>query len=913
MRYRAWQWHRFVLLIFLACGACRKKPEPQEAPVSAAVLNVEMSGCASVRTAGAAPICELDAQRTVRFFVDMPPQASFFVRDQNGAQQPLTVVTLNSGVGIEWTIPKNTEMVCLRAVLDNQTLERCLFFAAKSTPAILDEADVLRKGGRTDEALKRLEPLDHDADEMVRTGALRLRARIMAMRGETDKALAMYDVAIREAQRLGRVSDELHDRGAAFYAALFDKRDFHRADVLLAGMQPQEKVFDEGRVIAAYYRALLARERGDLRLALSMLRQTRTQARKLRLPSWELDALEVEAAVLASLGRTTEAREQAERAHAALPSGASVCRRSQSATNLGWTYWTSRTGMSGADLQKATEYFAMAADLAREGCPSDLGNALTNQVLAALAAHEFDRATNLWNAAQAHVDPGEARVAVALEWAQVQLLLRKGKTREAWGKLDRLERLAAAALLPDTQFEAAWTRARLLVTENRPQDALLAFSAAEDLLDSLVMRVPLGEGRATYLPRYEALTDTHVSLLLEMAEKETGLRRKERWLEAAHVALHGKTRLLRSLACAMSTKDEGFVQALEAYRTKRQQIERDWSETWKASQDELPAVVERLSKQTQDARLALDAAFVRVCSLAASAKQLDLTTFPAEEQAFIVAAGNTGPVAWHVFERDIQMVSFDKTEALETAEGWRSLVGSQKSAKAIRLLVSMPYEGMALDATAERAWSKDAPPVVWGNGLSANAVQRSVDLRRAVVVGDPREDLPAARREALAVAESLQRRGARVTTLVGAQATFDATIRALAEAEVDILHYAGHAVVGGLDGESSGLPLAKGAFLQATDILSSDRVPTLVVLAACDSGQTIGSTRANGLGLAQAFLVRGSAMVVAASQPIRDEMSEQFVSILYQSKPHEPFDLVTAFQRARAQLDTSAMFRVFVP
>jgi CHAT domain-containing protein len=164
-----------------------------------------------------------------------------------------------------------------------------------------------------------------------------------------------------------------------------------------------------------------------------------------------------------------------------------------------------------------------------------------------------------------------------------------------------------------------------------------------------------------------------------------------------------------------------------------------------------------------------------------------------------------------------------------------------------------------------------------------------------VVVGNPTGDLPQAQEEAVAVARSLRDR-IPVTTLLRADATSKAIGEALRGA--DVLHWAGHGVFGGLEGSESALPLADGARLTVADVLVLAPAPRSVVLSGCDAAKT--ETEAEGLGLAQVFVVAGAEEVIAPVRPVSDALAKRLAAELYAGAPGEP--LSAALRRATTRL-----------
>ena len=181
----------------------------------------------------------------------------------------------------------------------------------------------------------------------------------------------------------------------------------------------------------------------------------------------------------------------------------------------------------------------------------------------------------------------------------------------------------------------------------------------------------------------------------------------------------------------------------------------------------------------------------------------------------------------------------------------------------------------------------------------------------ALIVGDPRGDLPAARREARAVETVLGSAGRwRLERRDGANAR-DAEVRGLL-ARADLFHFAGHAEFTGRGGWDSALPLADSAGLTIADILALERTPRWAVLSGCETGR---SSRKAGesLGLAQAFLIRGSQAVVATSRPVSDQASALLVEGFYRqwSAGVTPATALQQAQMALRRSDAAADWSAF--
>ncbi|MEZ4471172.1 MAG: CHAT domain-containing protein [bacterium] len=176
-----------------------------------------------------------------------------------------------------------------------------------------------------------------------------------------------------------------------------------------------------------------------------------------------------------------------------------------------------------------------------------------------------------------------------------------------------------------------------------------------------------------------------------------------------------------------------------------------------------------------------------------------------------------------------------------------------------------------------------------------------------ILIADPTGDLPGARSEADQVAPLLAAAGRPPRRITGGAVTRASLVDALAVA--DHLHYAGHGRYAGFEGWDSALPVHDGA-LEVGDLLLLSRVPAAVVLSGCETGRARGEA-AVGLGLAHAFLVRGTDAVVAPVGPVDDGIAARFAVALY-SALRQSGRLEAAYDAVAT--DSSAQdYRLFVP
>jgi len=156
----------------------------------------------------------------------------------------------------------------------------------------------------------------------------------------------------------------------------------------------------------------------------------------------------------------------------------------------------------------------------------------------------------------------------------------------------------------------------------------------------------------------------------------------------------------------------------------------------------------------------------------------------------------------------------------------------------------------------------------------ARAARTSREGRMAVF-GDPGDDLPHARAEALSVAGLFS-----TTPLLGAAVTTDAFVRETAGAS--LVHYAGHASFDSVDSGASGLHLAGDQRLAARQIQTLPRLrPRVVTLSGCETGISRRRPGEELIGLTRSFLFAGAATVVASLWRVADESTTELMRTFY--------------------------------
>jgi hypothetical protein len=140
---------------------------------------------------------------------------------------------------------------------------------------------------------------------------------------------------------------------------------------------------------------------------------------------------------------------------------------------------------------------------------------------------------------------------------------------------------------------------------------------------------------------------------------------------------------------------------------------------------------------------------------------------------------------------------------------------------------------------------------------------------RVVVVADPKNDLPLARKAPERV---------RGEALVGNEATRTAVLDRLDGTH--LLHYEGHGDLSPGDPWNAHLQLSDG-HLTAADLLARRPRLGLALLIGCKTGSAARLSRTESLGLADAFLLAGADRVIAPDRDVPDAEAAKFVERFY--------------------------------
>jgi hypothetical protein len=856
------------LLPVIALLACHRE---QKLPQTFAPLEAEFAGCAAVLEG---PVCELPKDRAIRVFVPGGTTATF--------SAPATELrAFPEGRLHRVIVPEGATSL----TVEKEGKRFVLTLAKEPAYPWIFEARALR--GKDPEAARTAAKAHLASKEPTeRALALGLIARLDLASGKVEDAIAR----LRESIGLHtvRISDRVDDSFALAFALNQRSRRYAEARAALANVEPFA-TYPEARANLPFYRAEVALETGDVRTALRDLRAARAATERLAMVRDGRNARALLATVLQDFGKIDEGIAELTSLDAEIAADPSAhgCQRAEVLINLAFSI-DRRDAMrrdrgEPVPSDELTTPTDRALSLFPDACPDRHAQAVATALsaAAALGRRDFERARVLLDAAR----PPEPRTNDILQLLDLEARLSRGEgdEKKAAAKYSVAVDIAETAHQSDMMWRALVGRAEVEDRKTAIDDCL----RAESLLDDLTLSLPIGESRGLYLSRSEKSARLAIDLLL----------REHRDGDAFAVARRSRARLLSSAArgVAVDSLDaktrRTWDEAVARFRTNRAELDRDAENDWKLDATALKDARTKRAAQFAALRSSLDDA---LAALGALPRATDALETPAPGELFLG------------FHRTLTgSVTFAATkDGVNAAPGDDALVAHAAAIAKAERIVLFPYG--ATRAVDLHAALLDRAPVVYALDVSRGG---AVAKNGVGIVADPTNDLPAALAEANEVA-ALEKVPARV--LRGTEATSTAVLSLLGE--VSLFHYAGHGVFAGPDGTESRLPLAGGTQLGVLDVLAAKTVPATVILSACESGRGALDGAVESFGVAQAFVVAGTRIVIAPTRAVRDELARRMSVELHRRLIEGNIDPVEALRQAQIavrSVDASADWAAF--
>lgn len=460
--------------------------------------------------------------------------------------------------------------------------------------------------------------------------------------------------------------------------------------------------------------------------------------------------------------------------------------------------------------------------------------------------------------------------------------------------------------------EEVWRAMLGLAQATEPEDraaAIKLYGQAEAYLDEASLSIPLEVGRGSYLGRFEFGTRLYVDLL----------HRDGQDAAAMNAVRHARARgmwalsLMQRIENLDAEKRRQWEAILSQYLSAHAEFDRLIADAGKLSLDQELALRQKTEQKSGQLLSALASAMrilgerpERPAFQAPGPGECVLTCHPVRRGWLCFAADQRG-----VRTQAIPQLNLHAGAAELAAQLLLPLADKLEQAQRLRIIAygelrqldfhALPFHGEPLGLRREVVYSLDVP---W---LRPEEDALAMKAGRAMLLFDTDDSLPSIRRSAQPIREAMQAAGWQLDVRIGSESAHDALLEQLRA--VGLFHYAGHADFTETGVWSSSLRTSDAGRLLIADILLLDRVPRAVSLFACNSGRSseqLGGLE--GLGPAQAFLLRGSRYVLGTVRPIHEQLaalvSVEFYRRLFQEGRAQPpyTALRAALQAAARQL-----------
>jgi len=649
-------------------------------------------------------------------------------------------------------------------------------------------------------------------------------------------------------------------------------------------------------------RASLGLATGDYPLVEQALERAESVVRRVDLPASLAAATANEratyAAELGDLDAAVAAMQELRELHTPQPG----CDRSLAvmSDNLAWYELLRRQAdLPPGDVEpRALQARAESLYLACDGDPSDLANLRIGQAFEAWAAGDWRRVLQRIDAVP---DTVRAELGAWASALRADAWSRLGEHERASPIAERAVALAREARRVDIAVFTHLVQAEIAVARDEPEAAEASLQAAHDLLFSSLAQVPSPTGRSAFVGMHLRIAPRVLTLMMQL-QLDDG-----RANDAMDTFRRARAASLRSLRQGLTveamdpeTRDR-WTRAQERHDALRLELAEEKRGNWSLSGAEL----ERARQAQAELRAQTDRALAEALALLGGEGEHSLRQ-PAPDEVLVAFVPVDG--RWlALLESDggTRLVEGPSVRAHgpDLARALGEAVAPHLT-QADRITVLPWGEVLDLDLHRELATSPEQE-VVWSLDLPPAAPP--APRQGLLVVADPEGNLPAARAEADALASAHD-----VTRLIGPHATLDAVLESLPTQQA--FHFAGHGLLDPEQAWRSGLRLADDDRFDVADILALPSTPRVVVLSGCETGRARTDSRVASLGIAQAFLLAGSRVVVATHHPVPDRQAAMVGTRLLQGS-RSPDAVVHRFSLLRSQAAGQELrgWRVWVP
>ena len=857
-------------------------------------------GCGVLHLDGRCELFEQPELRELRLYVDSDPDTTLYVA--------MGVVPLNSTV--EWvqdgrllrfSVPTCCGSLRLLARHNLHWKSITLPVADWQAPGWLREARTRWYSGYQQAPVRAaLESRLHEPLSVEqRAHILGILARIAREQDRVDDARRLFAEALGADKAAGLVSNELDD--AMSLARLFNERDNQviQAEALWKERAALLARMPEIAPWQALSMSIYRQKLGDLRKALQVAEEGISQAHQVGENAVLVELLMQRSTVLVQMGRHKDAEEGLK---SQLTANTEACRHGELLADQARLRIMERTVLpSGLLSDRGQDPSPLLEDALKKDAPSCNQPLLTAKIVTRLAVaagfdHAYPQALAYVNQARRELsksEPAKQHPAPELEldWLDVE-----GKAAIAEKRFDDAAKSYRAMVklsqnLDD--FEAYWRAniglAQALEDVNK-NESRESYRRAVSYLEERSLNLPISNGRGSFLGRFEQGIGLYVDFLHREGLDE----------EAMAVARRARARSVRTLSLTRQIEylDEvtrkRWEEKLSLYQSRRQELDHIITRLNAAAGDDVPNLQRQRDRQQKNLTDSMEEA-LGVLGERSEPPALDppgpgevvLTCHPAKDRWLCFAADSL-----HVESTSIAQLDTEVPTEVLSEQLILPFADMLRNARRVRVIAYgalrkvdihlLKLSGKELGDGREIVYALDVP---FFPRSPADAGDRPAS-GPAILLFDLDDTLPESRDSADTIAKMFTAAKWKYERQVGSRPSGPKAAGVTSDADsmdadklqeklgqASFFHFAGHADITNGIGMST-LRTTNRSGLLVGDLLLLDHVPPAVALFACGSGlspEEVGGVE--GLGIAQAFLLRGSKWVVGTVRNVHDRLA----------------------------------------
>lgn len=808
---------------------------------------------------------------TLRLWMDLPgnPRSIFF-----GDLWPLHVEHVHPVEGggrlAVIDVPASTKRITVLALTEGRIRRASLQVSPPIAPEWLKGARRLYQSNQLDQAFALLSRSHADIPR-DRALAAHLLALIHLERGQFAEAERLLRQALAEDRATDLPSRELED--AIDLSSLLGQslRRFVEAENIL---QEREALFEQvplRKGLRSLQLGLFRHMRGDHAGAMRFVDEGMSAAARFEEHLVGIELRKLKAEILAAEGQIKEALATLDNVERSTVDALPPCRKANLLNERGsLRLFALEVFGDRAPANRDSDprpLFKQALEV-RAACDdkTSIASDWTGLASAGLLFERIDEAENDLRNARAAVTSADASLRLAWTDIEGQIQLARRDWSAAEKTYRALLRIIETDQSPDDPYGSrwrAWIGLGQALEAARPDEAIAAYRRAEAYLDARGVEQPLNAGRGGFLGRYEHGTTLFIDFL----------HRSGKRAEALAALRHARIRALltyRNLARIASWTDaqrQASQEKLAEYTKVRHQLEQ--LEEERSDLDDAGRAAR--AEPARQLRVKLQVLASEALGLGSNPASDELAP-PAKGEVLIAChPARSGWLCFAQSDASIESIALPRLDAAAGGAMMDEFSPLLDGAVRVRVLAfgesrrfdfaAMPFHGHPLGEALDVQQAADLV------GAARSVPAATPD---ALVMIDPDSDIPESGRVQRAISPRLMARFS--AHIVRGFVDGIAQRRSLDDAHwlerliaADLFFYLGHNRP-----DAAGGPMLQvdKVGLSTSDILTLKRVPPWVVLVACGGGfaeeETGGLER---VGVAQAFLLRGSHWVIA---PVRE-------------------------------------------